>query len=51
MGAGVVDPDYTGEIKVLLINNSQHYYQVNEGKAIAQLILKKGMHTCPQASK
>ena len=22
VGAGVIDPDYTGEIKVLLINNS-----------------------------
>ena len=41
VGAGVVDPDYTGEIKVLLINNSKHYYQVKEGEAIAQLILEK----------
>ena len=41
VGAGVIDPDYTGEIKVLLINNSQHYYQVKEGEAIAQLILEK----------
>ena len=41
MGAGVIDPDYIGEIKVLLINNSKHYYQVKEGKAIAQLILER----------
>ena len=41
VGAGVIDPDYTGEIKVLLINNSKHYYQVKEGEAIAQLILEK----------
>ena len=41
VGAGVIDPDYTGEIKVLLINNSKHYYQVKEGEPIAQLILKK----------
>ena len=40
VGAGVID-DYTGEIKVLLINNSKHYYQVKEGKPIAQLILEK----------
>ena len=41
VGAGVIDPDYTGEIKVLLINNSKHYYQVKEGDPIAQLILEK----------
>ena len=41
VGAGVIDPDYTGEIKVLLINNSQHYYQVKEGEPIAQLILER----------
>ena len=41
VSAGVIDADYTGEIKVLLINNSKHYYQVKEGEAIAQLILEK----------
>ena len=41
VGAGVIDPDYTGEIKVLLINNSKHYYQVKQGDPIAQLILEK----------
>ena len=41
VGAGVIDPDYTGEIKVLLINNSKHYYQVKKGEPIAQLILEK----------
>ena len=41
VSAGVIDPDYTGEIKVLLINNSKHYYQVKKGEPIAQLILKK----------
>ena len=41
VGAGVVDPDYTGEIKVLLINDGKHYYQVNQGDPIAQLILEK----------
>ena len=41
VGAGVIDPDYTGEIKVLLINDAKHYYQVNQGHPIAQLILEK----------
>ena len=41
VGAGVIDPDYTGEIKVLLINDSKHYYQVKRGEPIAQLILEK----------
>ena len=41
VGAGVIDPDYTGEIKVLLINNGKHYYQVNKGHPLAQLILEK----------
>ena len=41
VGAGVIDPDYTGEIKVPLINNGKHYYQVNQGHPIAQLILEK----------
>ena len=41
VGEGVVDPDYTGEIKVLLINNSKHYYQVKEGEPIAQSILER----------
>ena len=41
VGAGVIDPDYTREIRVLLINDSKHYYQVKQGEPIAQLILEK----------
>ena len=41
VGAGVINPNYTGEIKVLLINDAKHYYQVNWGDPIAQLILEK----------
>ena len=41
VGAGVIDPNYTGEIKVLLINDARHYYQVKRGDPIAQLILEK----------
>ena len=41
VGAGIIDPNYKGEIKVLLITNSKHYYQVKEGEPIVQLILEK----------
>ena len=41
VGAGVIDPDYTGEVKILLFNAGRHYYQINEGDPIAQLILEK----------
>ena len=41
VGAGVIDPDYTGEIKVLLINDGKRYYQVNQEDPIAQLIIDK----------
>ena len=41
VGAGVIDSDYTGEIKVLLINTSKHNYQIKRGDPIAQLILEK----------
>ena len=39
--AGVIDPDYTGEIKVLLLNHSSKPFQVNQGDKIAQIILEK----------
>jgi len=41
IGAGVVDADYTGAIKVLMINNSETPFQVTVGMRIAQLILEK----------
>jgi dUTP pyrophosphatase len=41
IGAGVVDSDYRGEVKILLINNSQDTFWVNPGDRIAQLILVK----------
>ena len=41
IGAGVVDQDYRGELKVLMINNSTHPYPVKPGDRIAQLILEK----------
>ena len=41
VGAGVTDPDYTGEVKVLLINAASCYHYIKRGDPIAQLILEK----------
>ena len=41
VGAGVIDPDYTGEVKVLLINTTSHAHSIIRGDPIAQLILEK----------
>ena len=41
VGAGIVDPDYTGEIKVLLLNLGPEPFQILAGNAIAHLILEK----------
>ena len=41
VGAGVIDPDYTGEIMVLSINTASYVHPVNKGDPIAQLILEK----------
>jgi deoxyuridine 5'-triphosphate nucleotidohydrolase len=40
-GAGVVDEDYRGPLKVLLFNHSDVDFQVSEGDRIAQLVLEK----------
>lgn len=36
--AGIIDPGYTGEIKVALFNHGQHEFYVKPGDRIAQLI-------------
>ena len=41
VGAGVIDPDYTGEIMVLLLNTASHVHPIIKGDPIAQLILEK----------
>ena len=41
VGAGVIDPDYTGEIMVLLINTASHVHPIMRGDPIAQLTLEK----------
>lgn len=39
VGAGVIDSDYRGEIKVILFNHDIFDFQVKKGKAIAQLLI------------
>ena len=41
VGAGVIDPDYTREIKVVLCNNGKNIVKFNAFEKIAQLILEK----------
>ena len=41
VGAGVVDPDYRGEIMVVLFNHGDEDFQVAVGDKIAQLVLEK----------
>ena len=41
VGAGVVDPDYTGSIHVLLMNFSSQDHVIEKNHQIAQMILEK----------
>lgn len=41
VGAGVVDPDYRGNVGVVLFNLSDTDYKVKKGDRIAQLVLEK----------
>ena len=40
-GAGVVDRDYTGEVKVVLFNHGENDFEVKVGDRVAQLILER----------
>lgn len=40
-GAGVIDSDYRGQVKVLLFNHSDSDFQVKEGDRVAQLIIER----------
>lgn len=42
-GAGVIDADYRGEVKVLLVNHGHSAYLVNRGERIAQLVIQPAM--------
>ena len=41
IGAGVIDPDYTGEISVIIFNMGDTDFEVKKGARIAQLILER----------
>jgi len=41
VGAGVIDPDYTGELRILLFNHGEDAFEVKRGDRVAQLILEK----------
>jgi len=50
--AGVIDSDYTGEIKVVLVNMSDHDHHIRRGDRIAQLIPEKIVESdCYQVPK
>lgn len=40
-GAGVIDADYRGQVKILLFNHSETDFDVNEGDRVAQLVLER----------
>ncbi|KAF7545392.1 hypothetical protein G7Z17_g9216 [Cylindrodendrum hubeiense] len=40
-GAGVIDADYRGQVKVLLFNHAESDFEIKEGDRIAQLILER----------
>ncbi|KAH6997822.1 dUTPase-like protein [Ilyonectria robusta] len=40
-GAGVIDADYRGQVKVLLFNHAEADFEIKEGDRIAQLILER----------
>lgn len=38
---GTIDPDYRGEIKVILVNLSSQDYVLNPGERVAQMVIAK----------
>ena len=41
---GTIDPDYRGEIKVILVNLSDTPFQLNPGERIAQMVIARFEH-------
>ena len=42
--AGVIDSDYRGEVKAVLINHGDFPVEINRGKAIAQILFMPVLH-------
>jgi dUTP pyrophosphatase len=40
-GAGVIDADYRGQVKVLLFNHAESDFEIKEGDRVAQLVLER----------
>ncbi|CUM67846.1 uncharacterized protein PRCAT00005555001 [Priceomyces carsonii] len=40
-GAGVIDADYRGEVKIVLFNHSEKDFNISKGDRIAQLVLER----------
>ena len=49
VGEGIIDPDDTDEIKILLLNLGSEPFQILTGNATAQLIWKRS--PCPYFTK
>ena len=45
VGAGVIDSDYRGEVRVVIFNLAQEDYVVTPGERIAQMIIEKVVAT------
>lgn len=41
VGAGVIDRDYTGNLGILLFNQSENVFKIKRGDRVAQLICEK----------
>ena len=41
VAAGVIDPEYCGEIKIVLVNRGPRDFKVEQGARVAQLILER----------
>lgn len=41
IGGGVIDPDYTGEVKIIIFNHGIRDFVVKRGNRVAQIIFEK----------